>query len=423
MKQKVLSAIAGLIFQKTLIQIRGSLGSEHYIGMQIPEKILVLIQKYQEGSLTNDERALLDDWYQSFNQETTDLSASGYANSDELSRQISAKLEATIRSRKPKERSRYRRMRLPAAAAMIILLLSMGVFWHWQSGQPSPLIAVKPVKLVNDLTPGGNKATLVLDDGSVILLDSARNGMLGEQGVSSLEKKNRGSITYSLNEDAMAASAKVYYNTITTPRGGEFQVTLADGTKVWLNAASSIRFPTSFNGDTRSVHITGEVYFEVAHNAKQPFIVQAGQSAIEVLGTHFNVNAYDDENHIKTSLLEGSVKISIPGQSAGKSQLLKPGEQAQVSRNGQIQLTKDMDPEEVLGWKNGLFVFKSTDLRTIMRQLSRWYDVDIQYQGDVDMRFTGQITRNNNVSKVFEKLELTGELRFRVEGNKIIVSR
>ncbi len=406
-----------------MIQIRGSLGSEHYSNMQIPEKILVLIQKYQEGSLTDDERALLDDWYQSFSQETTDLSASGYANSDELSRQISAKLEATIRARQPQERSLYRRMRLPAVAAMLILLLSMGVFWYWQSAKPSPLIAAKPVKLVNDLAPGGNKATLVLDDGSVILLDSARNGILGEQGVSSLEKKNGGSITYSLNQDAMAASAKVYYNTITTPRGGEFQVTLSDGTKVWLNAASSIRFPTSFHGDTRSVHITGEVYFEVAHNAQQPFIVQAGQSAIEVLGTHFNVNAYDDENHIKTSLLEGSVKISVPGQSAGRPQLLKPGEQALVSRNGQIQLTKDMDPEEVLGWKNGLFVFKSTDLRTIMRQLSRWYDVDIQYQGNVDMRFTGQITRNNNVSKVFEKLELTGELRFRVEGNKIIVSR
>jgi ferric-dicitrate binding protein FerR (iron transport regulator) len=194
---------------------------------------------------------------------------------------------------------------------------------------------------------------------------------------------------------------------------------LADGTQVWLNAASSIRFPVVFTGAERKVEITGEVYFEVSKNAAIPFKVKTAASEVVVLGTHFNVNAYDDEAAVKTTLLEGSVKIIAAGQPI---KYLQPGQQSAINKQGTITVLNNADIEEALAWKNGRFQFNSADLKSILRQISRWYDVDVVYKGNVNLHFTGQLTRNDNVSKVFEELVLTGEVHFKIEGKKIIVT-
>jgi ferric-dicitrate binding protein FerR (iron transport regulator) len=198
---------------------------------------------------------------------------------------------------------------------------------------------------------------------------------------------------------------------------------LADGTKVWLNAASSVRFPVAFTGKERKVEITGEAYFEVAKDKTKPFRVKANSSEIEVLGTHFNVNAYDDEASIKTTLLEGKVKISVPVSGRKSSyKSLFPGEQAEISKDGKIKVKGHADTEEAVAWMNGHFQFKSADIKTVLRQIARWYDVEIEYRGNIDLHFTGQLTRNENVSKVLNELMLTGEVHFKIDGRKIIVS-
>jgi len=228
--------------------------------------------------------------------------------------------------------------------------------------------------------------------------------------------------------EVSAKNATVLYNTITTPRGGQYQVMLSDGSKVWLNAASSLHFPTSFTGQQRIVELTGEAYFEVAHVSavgeknKLPFIVKiitasGARREVEVLGTHFNINAYNDESVVKTTLLEGSVKMT---QESG-STLLIPGQQAQLNSNGDVNILKDADMDEAIAWKNGMFQFKKVDIKTIMRQIARWYDVDIEYQKNVDEKFYAEISRNTNVSNVFRILEETGGVHFVIEGKKVVV--
>jgi len=201
--------------------------------------------------------------------------------------------------------------------------------------------------------------------------------------------------------------------------GGEYQVVLADGTKVWLNALSSIRFPTSFKGSERKVEITGEAYFEVAKNARMPFRVIGGSQTVEVLGTHFNINAYPDESAVATTLLEGSVKVAMHD---GQAKVLKPGEQALIFKENNSFRVKEVDAEDAVAWKNGYFQFNDDDLKTIMNQLSRWYNVEIVYQqANLDQKFGGTISRSKNLSQVLRILELTGNVRFRVEGRRITV--
>lgn len=397
--------------------------------MHIPDHIQKLILKYEQGLLTEAEKAVLNEWYHAFDDEQTIVTDSEQGSVDLLAERIESRLLDSLKEEAlmadPQSAKTRVRWRIPAAVALIIIMLSGGAYYFMQSGedkQPQAQVLAKPVP-ANDVAPGGTKAMLTLDDGSVIILDSANNGLLGEQGATEVKKLDNGLIAYQTNQD-IAANDKVYFNTISTPRGGEYQITLADGTKVWLNAASSIRFPTAFRGADRQVQITGEVYFEVAHNAAKPFKVTAGRSAIEVLGTHFNVNAYEDEVQVRTSLIEGSVKVfAVDETDQQLMKILQPGQQARMNKKGRINVVNNIDTEEVMAWKNGLFVFKSTDLSSIMRQLSRWYDVDIHYKTNVGMQFTGQITRNNNVSKVLEMLELTGEVKFKVEGKQVIVTR
>jgi len=254
---------------------------------------------------------------------------------------------------------------------------------------------------------------LTLQDGSKIVLNDVKDGTLAQQGNTKVVKLATGQLVY---DKTGTASAKVLYNTMTTPRGGQYKLTLPDGTEVWLNAASSITYPTAFAGNERDVSITGEAYFEVAKDKSKPFHVTSGNQTIEVLGTHFNVMAYADEDAIKTTLLEGSVKITENNE----AQILKPGEQATVDKNGGLKISV-ADIDDALAWKNGYFKFNRVNIKYIMRQLARWYDVDLVYEGSVPHdEFVGKIGRGENIEDVLHILELD-HVHFKIEDKKIIV--
>ncbi|MBK6990916.1 MAG: FecR domain-containing protein [Chitinophagaceae bacterium] len=307
----------------------------------------------------------------------------------------------------------YRKSWFKVAAAAVLLIGAFAIYKLIGISKPElPIAKVENTK--QDVAPGGNKAILTLADGSTIILDTAANGKLTQQGNSNIVKLNNGQLAYNaLNEKP----TEIVYNTISTPRGGQYQLTLADGSKVWLNAASSLRFPASFTGNERKVEITGEAYFEIAKNASMPFIVSANGLNVEVLGTHFNINSYADEAAITTTLLEGAVKVS----KGNALQLLSPGQQAQVTNNGPIRVSKIIDVEEVMAWKNGSFVFNSTDIENIMRQISRWYDVDVSFDGSISKElFSGIVSRTSKLSQVLKIMERAG-VKFKIEGKRIVV--
>ena len=267
--------------------------------------------------------------------------------------------------------------------------------------------------------PGSNKAILTLADGSTIILETAANGTLTQQGNSKIVKPAEGQLAYNLLDEK---TTEVLYNSIATPRGGQYQVIFSDGSKVWLNAASSLRFPAGFTGNERKVELVGEAYFEVSKNASMPFKVAiAGKGEVEVLGTHFNVHAYHDEETAHTTLLEGSVRVT--GLSTGDSHIINPGEQAQVDGKGQISINKNADTEQAIAWKNGTFNFSNADLEMVLRQLSRWYDVDIKFEGAVPQRkFAGEIQRDLKLPQVLKLLE-KNNVFCKLEGKTLIVKQ
>ena len=304
-----------------------------------------------------------------------------------------------------------------SAAAAVIFLFSAAAFYFLHEKNGSTIASQNAIQPVKDILAGHSNAVLTLDNGATILLDTAANGTLARQGNSNISKLN-GQIAYNKTGDM---NAKPVYNTITTANGNQYQLILTDGSKVWLNAASSIRFPTSFTGNEREVQIAGEAYFEVAKYATKPFKVvftnKAGKKAeIEVLGTHFNVNTYMDEPDMKTTLLEGSVKI----KSSGKMEMLSPGQQAIITTNG-IGLKKNVDLDNIIAWKNGYFLFDNTDIYTLMRQVSRWYNVDVKYEGKIiEEGFSGKISRDVPLSNLIKVLELN-DVRIRTEGRTVII--
>jgi transmembrane sensor len=380
-----------------------------------------------------------------------------------------AKLEAMLQQYRPVEIEapalrRVNRYRF-AAAAVLLLLTGAGIYYILRPTPKKVAVVSKDSVLSADtvsLRPGTNGAVLTLGDGSRIVLDSAGNGLLAMQGAAKV-LNDKGAIRY---DDAPADSTKTIYNTLSTPRGKQYRLELSDGTRVWLNAASSIRFPTSFPYDMRRVEITGEAYFEVrplpaspgiacgkpsaaegggGEGAKVPFVVAfttpAGTKAeVQVLGTHFNINAYDDEAAVKTTLLEGKVKVSQTAigpdshreQSAKdgeRSVVLKPGEQAVLSgansrftiADSRLTIDHSPDIDAVMAWKNGYFSFSETDMATLMRQIARWYDVEIEYAGAIpNRRFGGEISRNSNAEQVLKIME-ESDVHFRIAGRKIIV--
>ncbi len=307
-------------------------------------------------------------------------------------------------------------LRIAAAAAILFIALTSVYIWlkpkqlGQQIAQSNKISGNTEEKII----PGGNKAVLTLSDGSSIILDSTNQGVLANQGNSKVMKLNSATLAYSADN---AKNQEVVYNTLSTPRGGKYQLILPDGTKVWLNSSSSIHFPTIFKGKERDVTITGEAYFEVAKNAAMPFRVTVKNNVeIQVLGTHFNIMAYDDENSINTTLLEGSVKIS----KGSLNKKLVPGQESRVNKSGDIKIV-DADTEEVMAWKNGWFQFNADDIGKVMREISRWYDVEVVYEGKIPTgHFSGLVSRGNDISKVL-KIMQAGGVRFKIEGRKVIV--
>ncbi len=318
----------------------------------------------------------------------------------------------------------YRRLwfRISAAAAVIFFISITAFYFLYQKNSKAIAHTQSVIELIKDVPPGTSNAILTFDDGTTIVLDSASTGTLAHQGGIKVLKLD-GQIAYDKSGSAKLQASPVY-NTITTARGNQYQVLLADGSKVWLNAASSIHFPSYFTGNERKVEITGEAYFEVAKDPTKPFRVfisspsgKPDGAEIEVLGTHFNVNAYPDEEDVKTTLLKGSVKV----KKGSNLQMLSPGEQARLSSDA-ITIKKDVGLSQVVAWKDGFFVFNNTDIKMIMRQVARWYDVEVDFEGKVPSEgFTGKVSRNVPLSKFLKVLELNG-INVKTEGRKITIA-
>jgi ferric-dicitrate binding protein FerR (iron transport regulator) len=301
-------------------------------------------------------------------------------------------------------------------AAAVLLLIAATSAWllitKTRKADKLPPVVTENIK--KDVSPGGTKAMLTLANGNVITLDSSLKGTLAKQGNVNLHV-SPGMLKYDQNRQTVANS--IAYNILKTPKGGQYQLELPDGSKVWLNAASSLKFPTAFVGKERRVELSGEAYFEVARNASQPFFVSVNNASIAVLGTSFNVMAYADEAAMKTTLLEGAVKVS----QANASSLLKPGEQSLLEPNGKMEVIQKADVGLAVAWKNGLTSFKSADIKTIMRQVERWYDVEVVYNGSIPARsFTGDIPRDANLSELLRLLEIS-RIHFKMEQRKLIV--
>jgi transmembrane sensor len=309
------------------------------------------------------------------------------------------------------------KLRWVAAAAAIIITATASWFLFFNQSTQQ-VIAEKT--LSNDIAaPLSSKAVLLLSDGRSITFDSAAIGQIATEGNINIIKSGDDQLVYRAGATPDGAST---LNTLTVPKGSQpMQVTLSDGTRVWLNAASSLTYPAAFTGNDRKVQMTGEGYFEVAKLDGQHFFVSSNGIGTEVLGTHFNVNAYDDEASIKITLLEGSVRVTgyrLPVAGNGQpATILKPGQQAAITRNATPETRNNVDTDEVLAWKEGYFDFSGNDIRSVMRQIARWYDVEVEYQGEItDSRFSGIISRHNSVSAVVKMLESTGAVKFRVEG-------
>ena len=316
-----------------------------------------------------------------------------------------------------KKTARVTRMWRHAAAAAILIgvigtVAYLGVKRSPEKTPPSTVKrSIPPAE--NDVLPGTKGAILTLSNGQQIILDSAANGKLTSQGSTVIINRN-GQIVY---DEKGAVSHEMLINTMTTPRGRQYQLVLSDGTKVWLNSASSIRYPAAFSGSIRTVTITGEAYLEVAKNKQVPFVVKVDNMEVKVLGTHFNINAYPDEESIKTTLLEGSVQVNIPGD----TKMLAPGQQSQLYKTGPLQLVKNANLDEAIAWKEGVFSFNNSDIQSVMRQIGRWFDLTIEFEGEIPKdRFGGKLPMNAKVSEVLGALEQT-QVHFRIEGKKLVV--
>ncbi|MCC8426876.1 FecR family protein [Mucilaginibacter sp. UR6-11] len=370
-----------------------------------PERINLIAVKWQDGTITDLEKKEFEEWYADF-EDVLEI------NSDESHEEAERRLYNLIVKRGnigPKRTSKWPRI---AVAASILFALGIGGYYIDKQDQQQ----FAQIQIKNDIAPGGNKAILTLANGQHIVLTSAKNGQLALQGNTEITKTADGDIVYKQAGGQSATLSTSVYNTVSTPIGGQYHLTLADGTNVWLDAASSIKYPTAFTGAERKVEITGEAYFEVAHNAAKPFRVQSNNQLVEVLGTHFNINSYADENETKTTLLEGSVKVT--GLNGFK--FIKPGQQA-VLKGNNLNVA-EADVEEAVAWKYGYFRFNDEKISSVMRKLSRWYNIEVVFEGNPsDEGFNGKISRYKNISQALKMLEKTKAVHFKVEGRRVTV--
>lgn len=302
-----------------------------------------------------------------------------------------------------------------AVAASIIAAIGIGCYFLFSGRNGNQPGIFKAHQLLNDVKPpDNNKAMITLADGRKVYLDSASNGSLAKQGNISLIKLDNGQIAYRTTSGEIIK--ELQYNTLSNPRGSKvIDMMLADGSHVWLNAGSSVTYPVAFVGNERRVSITGEAYFEVAHDAGKPFFVTKGNMQVQVLGTHFNLNAYDDENDIRVSLLEGLVNVGNGVDNVG----IKPGQQARVADD--LKVISDVDLDQVMAWKNGKFSFNSADMKSVMRDLMRWYDIEVVYEGNVsDRYFTADISRDKSLTSILKIFDQS-DIKFKIEGKKLTV--
>lgn len=316
-----------------------------------------------------------------------------------------------------------------AAAAAILVAIGLGAYWLFNNPAKKTAVPITNINNVPDIEPGGNKAILTIGDDArgTFVLDTMANGTIASLPGTNINKLEDGQLVYTKVAD-QSIKAPTVYNTLTTPRGGQYRLTLPDGSKVWLNAASVIRYPSAFTGNERRVSVKGEAYFEVAKDAARKFIVQAGPSIVEVIGTHFNVNAYPNEESTNTTLVEGSVKVEMPTIN-GQQVVLKPSQQIQVAnvyQPGKFDpvRVRTVDTDPVIAWTRNTFSFSNISLANAMRQVERWYDVEVVFKDDIaNEAIVASIPRDIPISKLMYKLSLTGNLHFTIEGKKITVTR
>jgi len=420
--------------------------------MPVNSQIGQLIIKHLQETITTDEAQTLQQWVAA--NETNRMLFDKLTNSDWLQQAVHdhAASEARIKERVFAElpdmqitttgSPKRGWIRWMSVAAAVLIIVSIG--WYvWQGKTKPEIVAEHQTPVATVIPAGGNKATLTLADGTVIDLDKAGNGTIATEGKTTVNKKEDGQLEYkSVNGSKQAA---ITYNMLTTPRGGQYQLLLPDGSKVWLNAASSIRYPTAFTGNERRVEITGEAYFEITHDVVKPFrvlilppnggIEGGGRGGeVEVLGTHFNINAYGDEQTIVTTLLEGKIKITPvevvnkvvtathPVNTARAYKVINPGEEAQINNKADIVIRKNVDTESAVAWMKGFFDFHNASIKTVMKQVSRWYSVDVEYTKAMpEQTFEGNIDRNIPLNELLELLQQYGTAKFKIEGRTIKV--
>ncbi|MCE6991134.1 FecR family protein [Dyadobacter sp. CY323] len=424
--------------------------------MEDAKHYIHFLERYAQGLHSGAEHTQFLNWFDHLDPEVAELVMEQYA-------QISAKYESDQTLFPPQKslinsieqrldelsehkngdmsETRFRLGFLRYAAAAILVLAGTFAYFTLSRKKTPEVTTVKTIS--NDAVPGSSKAILTLADGSDIILDDAHNGEIAVQEGIRITKTADGKLIYSTEKitgNTDGSSPRVF-NTITTPKAGQFKVNLPDGTRVWLNSLSSIRFPASFNGPVRTVDITGEVYFEVAQLQKNingkmqkvPFHVSSADQVVEVLGTHFNINSYQDESATKTTLLEGSVRVLAAKKDKNvKSEVrLRPGEQALVPARIKSQpisvagiTVRSVDSEEAVAWKEGYFRFKDANIQDVMRQLARWYDIEVSYEGDFSSeQFTGFVSRNIRMSNVLKILQEGGGVKFSIKGKKVEVTK
>lgn len=380
------------------------------------EQFLNILDKYNSGTASKEDLEFLDAYYEAFRLRADYTEDLAEYKRVELQKSIKSSIGAHISAYKVHKLHRPKaKIKWASVAAAAIVFLA-GVWLFSNKNTTSQQSVHKNANQI--IRPGGNKAVLTLSNGEKISLTDAHNGTLAKQGGVQIIKTAEGQLTYTRIQDNTDSNSQ--FNTIETPRGGWYEVRLPDGSKVWLNAASKLTYPSSFHASRyRKVELAGEAYFEIAEDKVKPFIVKAAGQEVQVLGTHFNINSYADEPEVKTTLVEGSVKVK---NSNGLSKILKPGEQSALSGN-EIEI-RTVDPELAIAWKNNLFIFDSNDIRHVMRMIARWYDVDVKFKGPIpDDRFGGSVSRFDNVSEVLKALEATGRVKFNVEDRSIVVSK
>jgi len=381
------------------------------------EQFLILIDKYISDKATETEKLLVKTYYARLRgeNESGDIKNEkiiGETLFNQITAQINADNDTAITVKPAKRVSLW----WYSAAAILLVIFSIGILLYKANTSTEP----KNVDYAALIQPGKNKAVLTLADGKKVILDNVSSGAIAEQNGIQIKKKENGTLEY-VQVEGTSSNNRVQniFNTIETPRGGQYKIILDDGTIVWLNAASSLRYPLHFNGAERKVELTGEGYFEVAHLKAEPFIVVTNKQEVEVLGTHFNINAYTDEEDVKTTLLEGSVKVKML-RDRNQSKYLKPGEQS-VLNNGNWQV-KQVDAAAQVDWKNGRFIFKDEELKSVMRKLARWYDIEVDYNQSLEnLSFSGKISRSKTLKDVLRILTRTNDVTFKVKERRVTV--